>query len=165
MAQTFIDSNCLVNGNLTATTLVATSASITDAMVVAATGIQATKLQMQQEKHFSQESATASTSGAWVTHVVYGATGTLVSIKAGSVVANVGAATVTVDVLKNGTTVLTGVITLNNTHTAYQLVAGTFSATSLVVGDVLEIKLVATAGGGTLAKGVFAEFVIREATT
>jgi hypothetical protein len=40
--------------------------------------------------------------------------GTVVAFVAGAVVPNVGAATVTVNLLKNGTTVLSAVVTLNN---------------------------------------------------
>ena len=38
---------------------------------------------------------------------------------------------------------------------AYQLVAGTIDTTALAAGDVLEVDITATAGGGTLGKGVF----------
>jgi hypothetical protein len=68
---------------------------------------------------------------------------------------------VTVDLRKNGTTVLSAVITLNNANTARVAVAGALSVTTLVAGDVLEV-VTATAGGGTLATGVFAIVTVNE---
>jgi hypothetical protein len=111
---------------------------------------------------YAQPNAAATTETK-VVHVVYGATGTILAFRAGSIVANIGAATVTVDLKKNGVSVLTGVITLNNANTARVAVAGTLGASlALVAGDVLEVVCVATAGGGTLATGVFAQAVLSE---
>ena len=59
------------------------------------------------------------------------------------------------DLLKNSVSILTAAITLDSGQNAYQLVAGTIDTTALAVGDVLEIDITATAGGGTLGKGVF----------
>jgi hypothetical protein len=94
--------------------------------------------------------------------VIYGVSGTLLSFKAGSIVANIGAATVTLDLKKNGVTALSAVITLNNANTARVAVSGTLSVTTLAAGDVLEVVATATAGGGTLATGVFAELRWKE---
>jgi hypothetical protein len=87
---------------------------------------------------------------------VHGASATINSFKAGSVTACVGAATITVDLKKNGTSVLSAPITLNSSSTAYVVQSGTVTTTSLVAGDVLEVVVTATAGGGTLGNGVFA---------
>ena len=86
----------------------------------------------------------------------------MIAIEAGVVVQAAGAATVTVDLRKNGTTILSGVITLNNTHVAYAEVAGTISSARYVTGDVFEIVLTATAGGGTLPQGVYVNTIFRE---
>lgn len=91
-----------------------------------------------------------------------GATGTIRQIRAGSIVANIGAATVTIDLKKNGTTVLSGVITLDSGNTARISEGGTLSVTSLVVGDLLEIVVTATAGGGTLATGLWVDVTVDE---
>jgi hypothetical protein len=115
-------------------------------------------------KTYAQPNVTATTETK-VVHGVFGTTGVLSAIKAGSIGVNAGAATVTIDLKKNGTSILSAVITLNNANTARVMVAGTFSATTLAVGDVLELVITATAGGGTLATGVFVELDLYEKTT
>jgi hypothetical protein len=120
--------------------------------------IQATKLQQQRRNRYQQSSSVTVVTDQAVVALVGGTTGTVLTLKAGMAVANVGAATVVVDLLKNGSSILTSTITLNNSLAAYALVStSSFTATALVAGDVLEIKITATAGGGTLGKGVFAQ--------
>ena len=70
--------------------------SVADATVASAAGIAASKLEHQHRLIYSQESDTTAASEDRVIHVVEGATGDIQSIKAGSVVANIGAATITV---------------------------------------------------------------------
>lgn len=116
-----------------------------------------------------QHAKTLSWSGAQsdatqVIHVVKGATGTIISFCAGSVTPCAGAATCTLDLKKNGTTVLSAVITLNNTHSAYEVVEATLSTTSVVTEDVLTVVVDAIDGGypaGTI-QGLFCELRINE---
>jgi hypothetical protein len=129
--------------------------TILDADVSAGAGVQYTKLQQLRPAVYSQNGTAAS--ATIPIGVVYGATGTLVSIKAGSIAACAGAATITVDLKKNGSSVLTAVITLDNANTARVMEAGTFSSTSLVTGDFLELVITATAGGGTLGTGLLVQ--------
>jgi len=152
-----IDGDVIVRGGLRVTgSLTGCADSITDAMVESAAGLDASKLEHNHRAIYAQESATTTTSGAWTMHVVAGATGTLKSFAAGTVVLNIGAATVTVDLLKNGVSILTAAFILDSSNTAYILEAGTLSSTSVVVGDVLEVKTTAAADGGTVSKGFFA---------
>jgi len=130
--------------------------SVADATVASAAGIAASKLEHQHRLIYSQESDTTAASEDRVIHVVEGATGDIQSIKAGSVVANIGAATITVDLHKNGASILTAPISLDSGDSAYDVVDGVVDTATLAVDDVLEIVVVATAGGGTLGKGVFA---------
>lgn len=68
-----------------------------------------------------------------------------------------GDSTVTVDVKKNGSTVLTGTILIDNGDAVDSSVAGTLLTTTVVdvaVGDVLTAALIATAGAGTLPAGL-----------
>lgn len=152
-----------VNGQVSCTGFYVSAGVITDAMMAAGAKVATTKLRHRHQKHYNQESATTAVSEARVIHLVKGTTGSLVDITAGNVVACIGAATITVDCLKNGSTILTGVITLSSTTTAYTVqLTGTFTSTALVAGDVLEIKIVATAGGGTIGKGPFVRLTIDE---
>ena len=151
-----------VAGNINSRTLTIPAGSVLNAGVGAAAAIAATKLIQQHIKHVSQESGTAVPDEEFCIHVVYGATGTAVAFEAGAVVVSVGAATVSVDLHKNGTTILSSAITLNSNQTAYETVTATIGTNSLVDGDVLEVLINGTVGGGTLAKGVFASLVLRE---
>lgn len=150
-----------VKGSLTCKTFSPPASCITDAAVAAAANIDADKLQHRFRVTFNQIHGSVATTER---RPVYCArtTGVVYSIKAGSVVACSGAATITVDLKKNGTTMLTGVITLDNANTAYIVESGTLSVTSLVAGDMLEIVVVATAGGGTLGQGLFVTVDIDE---
>lgn len=161
MAVSRIEGDLYVYGNLSSKTVTLPDGGITNAMIAAATGIDATKVDHQHRGIFSQPNTTA-TSETKIVHVCYGATGTVVAFKAGSIVANIGAATVTLDLKKNGATILSAVITLDSANTTYVVEAGTINSAALVAGDVLTVVTVATAGGGTLATGLFAAVTVNE---
>ena len=146
-----------------ATSFTAPASSITDSMVSASSPLGVTKHRRRFNKSYSQTvgSAAASVTGVQL-HTVYGAAGTVVAVRAGVIVAAVGAATVTVDVKKNGTTILSAVITLDVANAIYVVEAGSVSVSTLAAGDVLTTVWVATAGGGTLPQGVFVDVVIDE---
>ena len=162
MAGTRFDNAIFVAGNIGSRTLTVPAGTVFNAAVGSAAAIAATKMIQQNVLHVSQESGTDAADEEFCVHVVYGATGTSVAFEAGVVVAAAGAAVVAVDLHKNGTTVLSSTITLENSQTAYELVMATISTTSLVAGDVLEIIFDETIGGGTRPKGVFASLVLRE---
>lgn len=157
-----LDEDLHVNGTFTCKAMAAPAGSITAAAIAAAAGIPATKLQHQHELTFGQPNTTAATETR-VVHVVYGTTGSILAFKAGSIGVCAGAATITVDLKKNGTSVLSSPITLNSGNAARVAVAGTLSGSpTLAAGDVLEVVVTATAGGGTLGTGLFASVVLTE---
>lgn len=161
-AATRIEGDVYVNGNVSSKTATLPSSTVTDASVQANAAIDATKLQHQHRHVFTQPNS-AATSETKVIYGCYGATGTVIAFSAGSIAIAVGAATVTVDLKKNGSSILTSVITLDTANTARVVEAGTLSgSTSLVAGDVLEVVTAATAGGGTLPTGVFAVLTVNE---
>lgn len=131
------------------------TASVNDGAVETNAGISADKLERKTKETYAQGNVTAVSDTRCIA-IISGATGTITKFSAGSIVANIGAATVTFDLKKNGTTVLSAVVTTDSGDSAYDLVDGTISSASVLVDDVLTIVLVATAGGGTLATGVFA---------
>lgn len=164
MAQSTFNTDIYVAGNISSKTWTPPAASVTDAAIVGAAGVQASKLQHQYEDTYvNTNAATTAASEQKVLRVICGLTGILTDFKAGCVVVCAGAATITVDLWKNGSTILTAVITLNNTQSARQLVtAAGFTSNTVAVGDVLEVNVVATAGGGTIGKGCFARLNMRE---
>jgi hypothetical protein len=127
---------------------------IGDAAVLPATNINADKLTNRFRATFNQVDGSVSATERRAIFWAF-STGTVRRVNVGSVVANAGAATVTVDIKKNGTTILSGVVTLNSSNTACIAVAGTITVPGLVAGDVLECVVVAAAGGGTLGQGLF----------
>ncbi len=161
MSISTIDGALRVRGQLTCDSFVLPAGTITDASVAAAAGIVSEKLEQQYLPLFTQPNTTAAAETR-VIHVVRGTTGTIEAFRAGSIAANSGAAVVTVDLKKNGSSVLSSVITLDNANTARVAEDGTISSANVVAGDVLEVVITATAGGGTLATGVFAQACIQE---
>lgn len=161
MGLTRHDGNFHVAGTLSAEDFTPPDGCIDNAAIEAATGIDATKLEHQFALTYAQANAAAADETR-VIHCAYGATGTIVSFEAGSIAACVGDSTVTVDLKKNGTTVLSAVITLDSTNTARVAEAATISTASYVDGDVLEVIVDATIGTGTLATGLFATAILRE---
>jgi hypothetical protein len=70
---------------------------------------------------------------------------------------------VTVDLKKNGVSILTSVITLDSGNTNRVVEAGTISGDgTLAAGDWLEVTIAISAGTGTLATGVYAELILNE---
>jgi hypothetical protein len=95
-------------------------------------------------------------------HEVRGTSGRIRAVRAGSVAIAVGDSTVTIDVKKNGVTILSGTIQLDNANVAYTSEAGTLSVTSVAAGDVITVVQTVSAGTGTLPTGVWTTVVIDE---
>ncbi len=154
------DGDMSVLGDLSCRTFTPPAGCVSNASVAAGAGIAATKIQKPRLIHYGQSGTAVS-----VTIPIYvclGATATLQSFKAGSIVLNIGAATVTIDLKKNGSTILSAVITLDTANIARVLEAAAFTSASLVAGDFLELVITATIGGGTLATGLFVQAEIFE---
>ena len=132
-----------------------------NAAVQAAAGINASKLEHQYQPVVSQALGVDAASEARVIHVVKGATADVVAFRAGAVTPAGATTTVTVDLKKNGTTILSGVITLDNSQAAYELEsAAGFTSTDLVTGDVLTVHFALT--GSNEPQGCFAQLIVRE---
>lgn len=161
MPLSMIEGDVFVTGSLSAQSMNVPANAVGNAEVEAAAGIEASKLQHQYGPCFSQASADA-TAEERVIHVVKGATGTIVAFRAGFRTAPDGSSSCDVDLKKNGTTILTAEITLDDSYTAYQLVtpAG-FTSTSLVAGDVLSVQVKDIVSSNP-PEGVFAQLVLRE---
>ena len=161
MSLSTIEGDLRVRGTLQADYFTPPAASVGDDQVSSASPISADKLKHQYLPTYSQPNTTATTETR-VIHVARAA-GTIEGFRAGSIAPCSGAATITFDLRKNGTTVLSSVITLDNANTARVIEAGTLSGSPTVVaGDVLEVVITATAGGGTLGTGAFCQAIVRE---
>lgn len=150
-----------VTGTITAGALTPSGGTVKNSSVSSAAGdeIVATKLEHQHVLVYGKAGTAASETFGLYT--AYG-DGSIVSVKAASVAIAVGSATVTVDLKKNGTTVLSSVITLDSGNTARVAEAGTLSVTTYGDGDFFELVIVATASGGTIPTGLQVTVVLRE---
>lgn len=157
MGLSRFEGDCFFAGNVSfGGSVVMPDGAVGDAEIEAFAGVAQTKLEHQHRSGLGQPNTTA-TSETRVVATIYGTSGTLLSFKAGSIAPCSGAATITVDLKKNGASVLSAVITLDSANTARVAESGSFSSTTLAAGDVLEVVVTATAGGGTLGTGLFAE--------
>lgn len=154
-----INNNLHVAGTVTAEAMTVPAEGVSDASVQASANIAETKVKRRVDAHFAQNgTAAADTRFIWKASKA----GTISSAFAGSIVANIGDSTVTVNIKKNGTTILSSNISLTSSHTARQAVAGTLSVTTFAAGDVFEVTVTVSAGTGTLATGLFAGIVAVE---
>ncbi len=152
-----------VNGRISADYMTLPPGAVVNASLPGTEQLDATKLRHYHYATYEQESGTTTTTGEHTIHVARFA-GNLLQFVVGNVVACIGAATITVDVFKNGATVLSSLITLDNTNTARIVETATIDPAKLayVAGDWFEIQITATAGGGTLGKGFFAKALFDE---
>jgi hypothetical protein len=159
-AQTIIPNDVVIGGTLAANTITLSANSVTDAKVASAADIAATKLRHQHRAMWQQPN-TAATAETRVLHLAYG-DGDIISVKAGSIAAAIGDSTVTIDIKKNGTTILSGTIQLDNANSAYVAEAGSLSVLTFVAGDVLTAHITISAGSGTLPTGVYVAVTVNE---
>lgn len=158
MSQSTLQGDYYINGNLATKTFTPPSGSIENSHIEAAAGIDASKLEHRFRVGHAQAHGSAAAAERRVIHVVRGATATINSMRAGVVVIAVGDSTVSVNLYKNGSSILTGgtPITLSSADAAFALDSpGGFTSTALVQGDVLEVVQTVSAGTGTLPQGVF----------
>lgn len=160
MNQTILPTDLVIAGNLSAGTITLSASSVTDAKVASAADIAATKLRHQHRAMWQQPN-TAATAETRVIHHAYG-DGDIIAVKAGSIVAAIGDSTVTIDIKKNGTTILTGTIQLDNANSAYTAEAGTLATMTCSAGDVFTAVITISAGTGTLPTGVYVALTVNE---
>ncbi len=136
-----------------------TDALDTSAKVKAGANISADKTEQRIYPSHAQANSAASTE----TRALFVArrAGTVNEVIAGSIAKAVGDSTVTLDVKKNGTTILSAVITLDSANTNRIVELGAISgAGTFVAGDWFEVVITATVGTGTLPFGVFCQLEI-----
>ncbi len=157
-----VDGDLRIRGTLIPDTLTVPAGTVVNAGVSASAAIATTKVRHRHNAVWQQPN-TSATAETRTLHVA-SLPGTINSVKAGSIVAATGNSTVTIDVRKNGTTVLTGTITLDNANTARIVEAGTVDGAQddVVAGDWIEVVISVSAGTGTLPTGLFVQVEIDE---
>jgi uncharacterized lipoprotein len=160
LAQT-VEGDLRVIGTVLADTLIIQANAIeSESQLKPGINIPADKTEQRLFPEYSQPN-TAATSETRTLFVAR-RPGTVNEVVAGSIAKAAGNATVTVDLRKNGTTILSAVITLDNANNNRIVEAGTISSGSgsFVAGDWFEVVFVATVGSGTLPTGVFVQLEV-----
>lgn len=155
-----IDTDLHVSGTLSANRMVVADAAVGDDQVMPNAGIQYTKVQQFRSLLLAQPKNDNCTNERRVVRKITGATGTVISFLAGAVVPAGAATTVAVDLLVNGSSILSAAISLSNAQAAYETVSATISDDALAVGDTVEISITLT--GSNAPAGLWAQADIAE---
>ena len=158
-----ISGNMVVDGHFSPKTMDIPANTIVDADVASNAALEATKLRHQHRQVYAKESGTVAVTERFVVHVARGA-GTVELFEAGSVTLCTVDATITVDLLKNGATVLSSTFVLDTGNTARVAEVGTLDAAKVayIDGDVFEMDFVAAAAAGVLGDGSFGAATFHE---
>lgn len=162
MAVDVINNDLTVNGTLTPRVLSAPAGFLTNAMVQASAGVSASKLQQQRNIQYAQASGSDVAAETRPVFRCNGATGVVAAVKASIVTIPSGDKSCTIDVKKNGTTILSGTFTLDSGNTTYVAEAGSISSSALVAGDVLEVVVTIAGSTGTAPRGLLVNIVLTE---
>jgi len=154
MSGLILDGDIQIRGNLNCNSITLPQNAIDNSsQIKAGTNLNADKLEQRFFPAWSQPNSAASTETR--TLFVARRPGTVNEVIAGSIAKASGDAVVTLDVKKNGTTILNAVITLDNANTNRLVELGSVTSSAFVAGDWFEVVITATANTGTLPTGVF----------
>ena len=169
MAQDTVNNDLVVNGTINCQKINLPASTILDAAVSAGAAIQATKLIHRNSYDYQLFGPTTTVTALtqWL-HTVKGATATLIDVLAMSAVQATGAdRTVDVDIQKSTgggafATVLTATIHFTNGTAIRTAVAGAFSSTSLVAGDIIQAVVTVAGAAGAQQQGLMVTLRIDE---
>lgn len=167
MAQDVINNDLYVAGTLGAKTFNPPANCITDNSVIAAANIAATKLEHQHALTVQQSPGSAIVAATTYLKIIR-APGSVASLDVIVTTAATGAdRTVTVDLQKSTgggafASVLSAVVTLNNTSVAKTVYSGSISSASLVAGDILQLVVAVAGSAGAQAQGLQVTATTRE---
>lgn len=163
MPTTTVDGDLQVRGTINCDGINVPADSIGDAEMDVNDPIAVDKQIHQFTPFITVPHGAAATALREVVHVARG-DGTLREFRCGVTVANVGGATITFDLLRNGASVLSAAKVLTNAEAAYTVQTGSLatSPTAYSDGDVFEVAITVAAGGGTIGQGPWAQPVFHE---
>jgi hypothetical protein len=151
-----------ITGRLSADEISYPAESIGDAEIADDAAIDPSKVVQQYVKELKINGAVAARTEP--IHVAVGA-GELVGVDAGQITLNTVDATTTINVLKNGVTVLSAPLVLDSGDTIRELVAAGIdpAAADYVVDDWFDVTVAVAAGAGALGTGLIVRLIFREA--
>lgn len=138
--------------------------TVGDAQITAAAPLGVTKARRRFNRTARQANGSSIATLTERIHIGYGANGTVAAVRCQNtgVVGSGGGMSVTVDVKKNGTSILTAVMTINSSTLLNAIVSGSIATAAFVAGDYFDVVVTATAGGGTLPQGLYVDVVFDE---
>lgn len=149
--------------NVFAGTVTLPASTVTNAMIAASAGIDTSKLDHIYIGSYFKVGTVAASETAGI-HIARAA-GTVQSVEAFLIGANVGDSTVSCDVKKNGTTILSAAAAFSSSDAARAVKTGTISTAAYVDGDVFEVVITGTVGTGTLGTGLYVSVEFSEAVS
>lgn len=159
-----IPGSVVITGTLSPTTITLPAGCIADTNVATpaggAAGISTAKLNCRTHVRYNQPEGTSVVTESRIVWITHGTSGAFVSFTAQDKVASSGGDTVTINVLKNGTSILSGGTAVTVTGTT--AVTGTITTTSTAAADYVEFVITATHTSGTLGQGLVADLVVDE---
>lgn len=133
--------------------------SITDSKIQAGANLSAVNLEHQYEPVIELSNHATSVVAQRVPAFKAKSVGSVIGFSVDCSVPPAAAGSCTIDLKKNGASILTAPITLNDTAVANTSVAGVISSAPLVAGDRLDVEVAGVTG--TTAKGVAAYPIVR----
>jgi hypothetical protein len=88
--------------------------------------------------------------------------GTVLDVKAGVVSNFTGTANLTIDLKKNGVSILSGPFVLNSTNPAFTYSTALLSCSTFAAGDLFTATVVANSGNGSVGNGPWLQVIFRE---
>lgn len=161
MGVSQIDGDLFVNGAIKSKDLYIPIGAVKNDQVSATDPLKVEKTEHRYVAVKGQKHADTAAVERSVVHVAQG-NGTVESFQILATVACIGDSTITVDLLNNGSTILSTVPSLSSSNAAFALVLGVVGTATYTTGDVFEISVSVSAGTGTLGKGLNAVVKFRE---
>ncbi len=164
MAGALVQGDLRVTGTITPQQMAYPAGSIVNADINANAAIAYTKCEQQVRKNYVQIGSASEVTAP--IHIAMGATGEVLGFEAGFVAVPAGDCTVSVDLKKGTTSVLSSALELNSSSTNKQAQAATITtsgAEDYTDSDVFFVELsVNTGTGGTVGTNFFCELKARE---
>jgi hypothetical protein len=158
-SQSIIHNDVLFTGTVTFVGMVLPASVIGNTQIATAAGIAASKLEHQDHSVYQQANGTANVAKRVGVKIVYGTTGVVLALKARNTTTATGSDKTRIDLLKNGSTMLSALLDLDATA-AVAVQTASLASTALVAGDVLELNV--TLSGTAVGQGLTVDLVTRE---
>lgn len=164
MALSVLNADIHVAGTLTANNMVIPGNAVGNSQFKTGDPLAVTKQVHRVYPALKQTHGGAAVAQREVVRIAHAA-GTVSAVRAGVTVASTVDAEITVDVRKNGVSILASPLVLDSTDTAFTSALASISTASYSAGDFLEVVVTVDVAGGVLGQGLRVELVCDEAAT